>query len=84
MERVSSMRLDGRLARLLANRGPVIRTTHLALADELGSVREVISRILKDFQAKGLVKLKRGQIEVLDRDMLQQISQMRDSSHRLS
>lgn len=83
LERVTSMRLDGRLARLLAYRGPVIRTTHLALADELGSVREVISRILKDFEARGLIKLERGQIEILDRDKLQQISQIRDSSHRL-
>lgn len=84
LERVTSMRLDGRLARLLAYRGPVIRTTHLELADELGSVREVISRILKDFEARGFIKLERGLIEVLDQDMLQKISQLHDSSRRLS
>lgn len=84
LERVTSMRLDGRLARLLVNRGPVIRTTHLELADELGSVREVISRILKDFAARGLIKLERGRIEILDRHLLQQIFLLRDLSHRLS
>jgi CRP/FNR family transcriptional regulator len=36
------------------------------LADELGSVREVISRILKEFESQGLVRLDRGQIQVLD------------------
>lgn len=82
LERVTSMRLNGRLARLLAHRGPVIRATHIELADELGSVREVISRILRDFQAKGLVKLERGQIEVLNPEMLQQIFLNRDTSHR--
>ncbi len=80
--RVTSMRLDQRLARLLVLRGPVIYTTHFQLADELGSVREVVSRILEDFEAKGLIKVERGQIEVLDRETLHQISQIRDSGHR--
>jgi CRP/FNR family transcriptional regulator len=84
LERVTSMRLDGRLARLLVYRGPVIRTTHLELADELGTVREVVSRILKDFEARGLIKLERGQIEVLDQGLLQQIFQVHASRHRIS
>ena len=62
VERVTSMRLDQRLAGLLVSRGTLIHATHFQLADELGSVREVISRILKDFEAKGLIKLERGQI----------------------
>jgi len=36
------------------------------LADELGSVREVISRLLKEFESQGWVRLDRGQIQVLD------------------
>ncbi|HEX7972980.1 MAG TPA: Crp/Fnr family transcriptional regulator [Anaerolineales bacterium] len=75
IERVTSMRLDERLARLLVTRGPLIRTTHSQLADELGSVREVISRILKDFEARGLIKLERGQIQILDPESLQQFPQ---------
>ncbi len=81
--RITTMRLDQRLARLLVSRGPVIHTTHFQLADELGSVREVISRILKDFEAKGLIKVERGKIEVIDPDILQQIFEFRDPGHRL-
>lgn len=76
------MRLDQRLARLLLNQGPVLHTTHFQLADELGSVREVISRILKDFKAKGLIKMERGQIVILDQNALQEMVQMGDSGHR--
>ena len=41
-------------------------TTHQQLADELGSVREVISRHLKEFERRGLVQLGRGSVIVLD------------------
>ncbi len=78
------MRLDQRLARLLVYRGPVLRTTHNQLADELGSVREVISRILGDFEAKGLITHERGQIEVIDPEALQHIFQVGDIGHRHS
>lgn len=40
--------------------------THDALARDLGTAREVITRLLKQFQIDGLVKLTRGKIEVLD------------------
>ncbi|HKI97026.1 MAG TPA: helix-turn-helix domain-containing protein, partial [bacterium] len=33
---------------------------------ELGSAREVVSRLLKDFERQGLVKLGRGRIEVVN------------------
>lgn len=79
--RITSMHLDQRLAQLLASRGVVIQTTHIQLADELGTVREVISRILKDFESKGLIKVKRGMIEVEDQEALQQ---MCDPDHRQS
>jgi CRP/FNR family transcriptional regulator len=36
------------------------------LADELGSVREMVSRLLKGFAEQGLVRLGREQVEVLD------------------
>jgi CRP/FNR family transcriptional regulator, anaerobic regulatory protein len=52
--------------------GPVIAATHQNLADELGSVREVVSRILGDFQAQNILRLDRGQIFVLDREALHQ------------
>ncbi|MBP6195568.1 MAG: winged helix-turn-helix domain-containing protein, partial [Methyloversatilis sp.] len=36
------------------------------LADELGSVREIVSRLLKSFAEQGLVELGRNQIDILD------------------
>ena len=44
------------------------------LADELGSVREILSRLLKGFAAQGLVSLGREQIVVSDRDGLKSIA----------
>ena len=40
--------------------------THDALARDIGTAREVVTRLLKQFQIDGLVKLTRGKIEVLD------------------
>src|SRR5205085_340308 len=60
-------RLDERLAHLLTERGPILVVTHQALADELGTAREVVSRILESFEANGAVRLRRGRVEVLDR-----------------
>ncbi|MFA7291016.1 MAG: Crp/Fnr family transcriptional regulator [Rhodocyclaceae bacterium] len=67
VEEVAFHRLDQRLARLLLARGDEIQTTHQALADELGSVREIVSRLLKGFAAEGLVSLGREHIVILDR-----------------
>lgn len=64
-------RVDQRLAEMLlaeARRRPdgVVESTHAALAVELGSAREVVSRILKDFERQGLVSLGRRRITVTD------------------
>lgn len=71
---ISFLKLNERLAGLLISRGSVVTTTHAQLADELGSVREVISRILKDFELKGLVKLDRSQVEIVDQAALAAIA----------
>ncbi len=42
-----------------------IKITHEKLASHLGTSREVISRLLKEFEHNGIVKLHRGRIEVL-------------------
>ena len=59
VEEVAFRRLDERLAQLLVHRGPVIEATHQRLADELGSVREIVSRLLRSFEERGWVKLER-------------------------
>ncbi|NVO54181.1 Crp/Fnr family transcriptional regulator [Rhodobacteraceae bacterium B1Z28] len=60
-------RMDQKLAQWLVDQswqGPDIHTTHQRIATELGSAREVMSRILKDFERRGWVGLKRGVIHV--------------------
>ena len=75
VEEVAFARLDQRLAKaLLAKNGTVLGITHQQLADELGSVREIVSRLLKGFAAQGLVALGREQVTLLDRDGLQKIA----------
>jgi CRP/FNR family transcriptional regulator len=74
VEEVAFRRMDARLAALLAERSrrsDLIHMTHQEIAAELGSSREVISRILEDFSAQGLVEGSRGMIKILDRDSIQ-------------
>ncbi|MCB9112876.1 MAG: Crp/Fnr family transcriptional regulator [Anaerolineales bacterium] len=67
-------RMDRRVAALLAKRGKAqnpIRVTHQEIASELGSSREVISRLLEDFISDGSIRSGRGVIEVLDFELLE-------------
>ena len=66
VEEVAFRKLDQRLAALLLGKGRLVHATHQQLADELGSVREIVSRLLKGFAEQGLVRLGREQVEVLD------------------
>lgn len=66
IEEVAFRKLDQRLAGLLLGKGKLVHATHQQLADELGSVREMISRLLKSFAEQGLVKVSREQVEILD------------------
>jgi len=73
VEEVAFRRLDKRVATFLLDRGREsnpISVTHQEIASELGSSREVISRIIEDFANKGLVRAARGSIEILDLDAL--------------
>jgi CRP/FNR family transcriptional regulator len=71
---VAFQKLDQRLAAWLAQRPGTIRITHQALADDLGSLREMISRLLKNFAEQGWVSLGREQIEVLDAGALRKLA----------
>jgi len=66
LEEVAFQKLDTRLAQLLIHRGPVVNATHQNLADELGSVRVFVSRILRNFEQRGWVKLEREKVTVTD------------------
>ena len=75
VEEVAFTRLDQRLARLiLAQDKAVLNVTHQQLADELGSVREIVSRLLKGFAEQGLVAPGREQLTVTDRAGLQKVA----------
>ena len=74
VEEVAFRKLDQRLAALLLGKGRVVHATHQQLADELGSVREMVSRLLKGFTEQGLVKLGREQVEVLDAAGLRKVA----------
>jgi len=74
VEAVAFHKLDQRLAALLLGKGRVVHATHQHLADELGSVREIVSRLLKGFAEQGLVQLGREQVEVLDAAGLRRVA----------
>ncbi|MBL8486747.1 MAG: Crp/Fnr family transcriptional regulator [Rhodocyclaceae bacterium] len=74
VEEVAFRKLDQRLAGLLLGKGKVVHVTHQQLADDLGSVREMVSRLLKGFAEQGLVRLGREQVEILDPARLRQIA----------
>jgi CRP/FNR family transcriptional regulator len=74
VEEVAFRRMDARLAGFLSERmrtSSLIHITHQEIAAELGSSREVISRILEDLSAEGILRPTRGAIEVLDQQALQ-------------
>ena len=69
VDEVVFKRMDRRVASLLLNQAKIqspIRITHQEIAAELGSSREVISRILEDFSREELIAPGRGTIEVMD------------------
>ena len=69
-------RIDRRLAAVLLAResGDRITATHQALAAELGTAREVVSRQLKLFEHRGLVARSRGAVAVIDRERLGRVA----------
>jgi len=66
IEAIAFQRLDSRLAAALLGHGQTLKTTHQALADELGTVREIVTRLLHRFERDGLVELSRESIAIRD------------------
>jgi cAMP-binding proteins - catabolite gene activator and regulatory subunit of cAMP-dependent protein kinases len=72
--------VQGRLAGLLlrqaeaAERGEISPAlTQAEIAARLGTVREMVARTLKSFEIQGAIKLERGAITILDRELLAEI-----------
>lgn len=75
VDAIAFQRLDERLAAALLGHGPALAVTHQALAQELGTVREIVTRILRRFEREGWVALSREQIRILDSGALRRHAQ---------
>ena len=71
IEQIMWKSFDKRLAGFLLSESAledstVLKTTHEAIANHLGTAREVVTRMLRYFQNEGYVKLTRGAVELTD------------------
>ena len=76
MEQIMWQSFDKRLAAFLLeesslNRSDSLTITHEAIANHLGSAREVVTRMLRYFQQEGFVALSRGVVTLTDKAALQ-------------
>jgi len=77
VEDVALSSVEERLARALlrlVGDSPRLDATHEALATEIGSAREVVSRQLGAFARQGLIEVTRGHIAIVDRAALQALA----------
>jgi CRP/FNR family transcriptional regulator len=74
VEAVAFHKLDRRVAAALLGHGRTVSLTHQQLADEVGSVREIVTRVLRVFADEGSVRLGRGSIEITDAGALRRIA----------
>ncbi len=73
VQEILGRRIEGRLAQKLVAMGEtesLVQATHLELANELGTAREVVSRELKKLERSGCIRLHRGSIEIVDSSTL--------------
>ena len=74
VEEIAFQRVDRRLAGYLVQRptppGGRIELTHQTIASDLGTSREVVSRILKDLEQQQMITTARGVIQISDRQRL--------------
>lgn len=78
IEHILFMRFDQRLAMFLLdevakNETDIIMLTQDLIAKNMGSAREVVSRMLKHFTNEGLVQLFRGGVKVVDKKRLKNL-----------
>ena len=68
VEEVTFGRMDERLTDYLTKKAEndLLYTTHQKIADELGTSREVVSRLLKDFERKEKISLARNMIRLIN------------------
>lgn len=83
LEEATFVRVDVRLAAQLLDRAGtvgLVPLTHQSLASDLGTAREVVSRILKRWQQAGWVQLERGAVRLVDTSALRDLSKPKPPS----
>ncbi len=79
MDKVQNKKLDTRLAAFLLEESelagsPTINITHEQIANHLGSIREVVTRMLNYLAGEGLVLLGRGSVTISDISRLTELA----------
>ncbi|HZN47958.1 MAG TPA: Crp/Fnr family transcriptional regulator [Ramlibacter sp.] len=75
VDAVAFQRLDRRLAAALLGHGPELAVTHQDLADVLGTVREMITRLLRRFEREGWIELSRERVRIRDSAALRRLAE---------
>lgn len=75
MQQILFMGADRRVAiflwdEMVRQNQPVLHMTHDEIARNIGSAREVVSKVMRYLSEDGVVSLKRGKIEIMDREKL--------------
>lgn len=81
IDQILNRKLDARLAALLLGESTltdsdILFITHDQIAGHLGSVREVISRMLKYFQNEKYIEASRGRVKIIDKKGLFKVASM--------
>ncbi len=77
IEEITFGKMDNRIAHFLIEKftgeGTFLRSIHITheqIADELGTAREVVSRLLKEFERAGALELGRGRVRMINERLL--------------
>ena len=79
MQQILFMNFDRRLAIFLLDEmartgDDTLHLTHEQIARNMGSAREVVSRMLKYFSSEGMTEVSRKGIKILNKQALQQLA----------
>jgi len=75
VDEVAFHKLDRRLAGALLGHGPELAITHQELANILGTVREMVTRLLRRFEREGWIELARERIRIRDGAALRRLAE---------
>lgn len=53
-----------------------VRYTHQQLAEMIGTYRETVTKLLNDFRQRGLIRIERGRIFILDPEALKELASL--------